>query len=125
MIKNRVKKYFLIFAGSASLASGIIGVFIPLLPTTPFLLLASLCYIRSSSRLYSWLVNHRIFGNYIYNYITFKAVRKKVKAAALIFLWLALAVSILISASIHLRIFLFIVGIGVSIHLITLKTIKS
>lgn len=116
------KKYLLIFAGSISLALGIIGVLLPVLPTTPFLLLSSFCYIRSSNHLYNWLINHKIFGSYIYNYLTYRAVKKSVKIGALIFLWFSLLISILIVSNLYLRIFLMAVGVAVSIHLLTLKT---
>lgn len=119
-----VKKFLLIFVGSISLALGIIGVILPILPTTPFLLLASFCYIRSSNRLYDWLMNHKIFGEYLYNYINFRAVKKSTKIGALIFLWLSLSTSIYFVSHLYIRILLVAVGIGVSIHLFTLKTIK-
>lgn len=120
-----LKKYLLISIGSISLVLGIFGVLIPLLPTTPFLLLTSFCYIRSSDRLYRWLINHKIFGEYIYNYITYKAVKKSIKISGLIFLWITLVSSMLVVANVHVRIFLFIVGIGVSIHLVKLKTLDK
>jgi uncharacterized membrane protein YbaN (DUF454 family) len=120
-----LKKYLLISIGSISLVLGIFGVLIPLLPTTPFLLLTSFCYIRSSDRLYKWLINHKIFGEYIYNYITYKAVKRSIKISGLIFLWITLVSSMLVVANVHIRIFLFIVGIGVSIHLVKLKTLDK
>ena len=55
----------LIVVGTLSLVLGIVGVFVPLLPTTPFLLLAAACYARGSERLYRWLVGHRYLGQYI------------------------------------------------------------
>jgi len=118
-----IKKYLLIFAGSISLVLGFIGVFLPVLPTTPFLLLSSFCFIRSSKPLYNWLINHKIFGAYIYNYITYRAVKKSAKIGAIIFLWTTLSISIFIVSSLHLRIFLVAVGVFVSIHLFTLKTL--
>jgi uncharacterized membrane protein YbaN (DUF454 family) len=125
MIVKSIKKYFLIFIGSLSLAFGIVGIFIPVLPTTPFLLLSSFCFIHSSKRLYNWLINHKIFGEYIYNYMTYRAVKRSTKIGALLFLWLSLMISMLVVSSLHLRIFLFAVGIGVSIHLYTLKTLNE
>lgn len=119
-----IKKYLLIFLGSASLTLGIIGVFIPVLPTTPFLLLASFCYLRSSKRLYNWLINHKIFGAYIYCYITYKAIPMKTKVGTLIFLWSTLIVSMILVPSLHIRIFLLVVGVGVTIHLLILKTLS-
>lgn len=67
-----MRKYFLIAAGFLSLGTGIIGIFIPVLPTTPFLLLAATCFIKSSKKLYQWLIDHRVFGKYIENYIKYR-----------------------------------------------------
>lgn len=125
MIRKSIKKYLLIFIGSISLGLGMIGVFIPVLPTTPFLLFTAFCYIRSSARLYDWLINHKIFGSYLYNYLTYRAIKRSVKRGALIFLWITLLISIWIVSNLHLRIFLVTVGIGVSIHLLTLKTMEE
>ena len=61
-------KILLIAIGSFFLILGFIGILIPGLPTTPFLLLSAACYFRSSDRLYSWLLNHKIFGKYIRNF---------------------------------------------------------
>lgn len=123
MITKSIKKYLLISIGSISLGLGIFGIVIPVLPTTPFLLLSSICFIRSSERLYNWLISHRIFGSYIYNYMTYRAVKKSAKIGALIFLWLSLITSILLVWNLHVTILLLAVGIGVSIHLLSLKTL--
>ncbi len=122
-LANLIKKYLLIFSGSISLALGIVGVFVPVLPTTPFLLLSAFCFVRSSKHLYHWLMNHKIFGRYIYNYLTYRAVSRKTKIGALVFLWLTLFISVLLVPKLYLRILLFSVGIGVTIHLLTLKTL--
>ncbi len=124
MIKS-LKKYLLIICGSLSVGLGIIGIFIPVLPTTPFFLFAVFCYLRSSKRLYEWLIHHKVFGSYIYNYITYKAVLKSTKIAALVFLWTGLTVSILIISNWYIRVFLIFVGIGVSVHITLLKTISK
>lgn len=119
------KKYVMIFLGTASLVLGSTGIFIPVLPTTPFFLLSAYLYLRSSHRLYQWLINHRLFGRDIYDYITYKAVRKKVKINALIFLWLSLTVSAVMVESFKIKLLLCAVGIGVTIHLIMLKNLKE
>jgi len=124
-VSKTLKKHLLIFAGSLALVLGIIGIVLPVLPTTPFLLLASFCYMRSSKRLYDWLMNHRILGPYLYDYIMYRGVRRKARAAALFMLWLTLSISITLSDALHIRLFLVIVGISVSIHLFTLKTIEA
>ncbi|HHZ16033.1 MAG TPA: YbaN family protein [Peptococcaceae bacterium] len=120
-----IKKYLLIFVGSLSLTLGVIGMFLPVLPTTPFLLLAAYCYLRSSKRLYHWLINHKVFGAYIYNYVTHRAVLKRTKIIAAVYLWLALAVSIILVNNWPIRYFLLLVGCGISIHLYQLKTIDK
>ncbi|MBN2026200.1 MAG: YbaN family protein [Actinobacteria bacterium] len=124
-MERSVKKYLLILAGSISLVLGILGIVIPVLPTTPFLLLTSFCYLRSSKRLYDWMLNNRVFGPYIYNYLTCRAIKRSVKVVTLIILWLTLAVSIVLVSNVYLRIFLVAVGVGVSIHVLSLKTLHK
>jgi uncharacterized membrane protein YbaN (DUF454 family) len=123
--RSLLKKYLLIFLGSLSLALGVAGVLIPILPTTPFLLLASFCYLRSSSRMHNWLFKHKIFGSYIYSYLKYKAISKKTKIYSIIFLWASLLISILLIPSLHFKIILFLVGLGVTIHFMTLKTMSG
>jgi uncharacterized protein len=120
-----LKNILFIIAGSVCVGLGILGAFIPVLPTTPFLLLASYLYLKSSKHLYNWLMGHRLFGSYIYNYITYRAVRRKVKIGAVVFLWVTLAISIFLVNNIYIRLLLMVVGIGVSIHILTLKTLED
>ncbi len=115
----------LIGFGTLFVALGLVGAFIPLLPTTPFLLLAAGCYVRSSPRLYRWLMTHRIFGAYIYNYVTHKAVRRSTRTGTLALLWVTLFLSCLALPYLHVRIFLILVGIGVTAHLCMLKTMPD
>lgn len=124
-MSSRLKKHLLIAAGSLALILGIIGVVLPVLPTTPFLLLASYCYMRSSKRLYDWLMNHKILGPYLYDYILYKGVRRKARTAALTMLWLTLSISMILVDHFHIRLLLVFIGVAVSIHLFTLKTIES
>lgn len=121
--KSRVKNVVFIVLGSIFFLLGLIGVFIPVLPTTPFLLLTAFFYLRSSRRLYIWLTSHRLFGSYINDYMQHRAVRRKAKISALVFLWLTLLVSMLVVPLIQIRIVLAVVGIAVTIHLLTLKTL--
>ena len=68
IISNKFFRYLLIISGTIFLGFGIVGIFLPILPTTPFLLLSAACYARSSQRFYYWLMNNKWFGNYIKNY---------------------------------------------------------
>ena len=119
------KRFLFCSAGLISLTLGFMGIFLPLLPTTPFLLLAAFCFIRSSKRLYNWLMNHRIFGSYIYNYLNYKAVKKEIKIGSIALLWITLTFSFLAMSSIYIRLFLIAVGIGVTIHLLSLKNLQQ
>lgn len=122
LVGARTKKALLVTAGSISVALGIVGIFVPLLPTVPFLLLAAFFYARSSRRLYDWLINQRFLGPYLYDYVTYRSVRLSVKVVTLVLLWLTLAVSMLLVPIIWVRILLLAVGCGVSIHVLALKT---
>lgn len=119
------KNVFFVSAGFTSLSLGIAGIFLPLLPTTPFILLSSFCFLKSSRRLYRWLIHHRIFGKYIYNYITYRAIPMKTKILAVAVLWLSIAFSILAVKEIIIIFILFSIGIGVSIHILRLRTMKN
>ncbi|MFD1361192.1 YbaN family protein [Lentibacillus salinarum] len=91
---KQVKQLFLMIAGSISLGLGILGIILPLLPTTPLLLLAAACYVRSSEKLYHWLITNKYFGSYIRNYRDGKGIPLKAKVTGVIVLWLAMGYSI-------------------------------
>ena len=78
-MRDSIKKGILVASGTFFLVLGIIGIFIPLLPTTPFLLLAAACYIRGSKKFYYWLIKNKWFGKYIKNYQEGRGVPLKVK----------------------------------------------
>ncbi len=119
------KKGLLFVCGSVCLIFGGIGIFIPVLPTTPFLLLSAFCYLRSSEKMYKWLMENRVLGKYIYNYVHYRAVEKKTKVVALIFLWCSMLISIYLIDNNYVRFLLILIGIGVSIHILMLKTLKK
>lgn len=119
------QKALLIFFGTLSLSFGVIGIFLPVLPTTPFLLLAACCYMRSSKKLYAWLIRRKVIGVYLYGYITYRAVPKNTKIFSLIFLWATLVTSMFLVGHWPVRALLVLVGVGVSMHLLTLKTIDT
>src|SRR5690606_12546878 len=92
-------------------------------PTTPLILLASFCYFRSSEHLYEWLLNHKVFGKYIHDYVVHKAVRKSAKVTAITLLWLSLGVTIYLMQNIYIKLLLFMIGTAVTIHLLRLKVL--
>lgn len=112
-------------AGILAVGLGTAGIFLPILPTTPFLLLAAACFIRSSDRLYNWLMHHRWFGPHIRNYREQSAVTKSAKVFTLVILWVTLCCSAIWAvSSIYIRILLLIVGISVSVHVLRLNTVS-
>jgi hypothetical protein len=124
--KQRVKKALLVSAGTICLALGAIGIVLPILPTTPFLLLAAACYLRSSERLHKWLLNNRWCGEYIKNYQQGKGVPLKTKIAALTILWVTILYStfFIVHEILIAQIVLLAVAVGVSVHLIRMPTFK-
>ena len=124
-MRATAKRRLLIVAGTLSTGLGIIGVFVPILPTTPFLLLAAACYMRSSERSYQWLINNRIFGAYVRNYIEGKGMPIRTKIFTILLLWLAIGLSITFGVqNIVIRIVLICVAIGVTVHIGLIKKRK-
>lgn len=120
-----MKNLLLKILGVVSVTLGAIGIFIPVLPTTPFLLLAAWAFLNSSDTLYHWLMNHRIFGLYIRAYVEFKGVSKFHKIFAITTLWLTLILSISLIDKIFVQIILAVIGLLVTIHLLKLKTLTK
>ena len=80
-------RWLLILVGLAAVGIGTVGIFVPLLPTTPFYLLAAACFFRSSARLYQWLIGNKWCGPYIRNYREHRAIPRHAKIIALVLLW--------------------------------------
>ena len=120
-----VQRYLFLLGGTISLGLGILGIPLPLLPTTPFLLLSAYCYARSSRRFYYWLINHKVFGRHIHNYWEHRGITRRVKAGAISFLWLSMTLTAIFAMeSLWLRLLLLVVAIAVTIHIAAIKTIK-
>lgn len=120
-------KYILIFLGILSLGLGILGIFIPGLPTTPFLLLAAILFVRSSSRLYEWLVNNRYLGKYIRNYRKQRGMSRRQKIYALALMWVMILLSVFVFLqSFTIKIIVIVVGlIGTFVMGFVVRTAKS
>lgn len=118
-----MRRRLLTACGLAAAGLGAAGIFLPLLPATPFLLLALLCFARSSERLHRRLLNHRLCGPHLRYYLERRAVPLSVKVSSLALLWLSLGVSAAIVDKPWVDLLLGAVGIGVSLHLLFLRTI--
>ncbi len=123
-MRKKFRHWILILCGILFVGLGGLGIFLPLLPTTPFLLLAAACFIRSSDRLYKWMITNRIFGSYIKNYREKKAVPRRIKVFTLIFLWAAIGYSaVMVVQSFWMKAGLVLIALGVTWHVLTLQPI--
>lgn len=108
--------------GTVAVILGVIGIVLPLLPTTPFLLLALACYMRGSRRMARWMVSNRLFGRYLMDYHAGLGIPLKTKVWALTIMWASLALSAYLVPIPWVRPLLLIPGIGVTIYLWRYKT---
>lgn len=120
-----IKRIALLILGHVSLALGLIAIVIPVLPTTPFLLLASYCFYKSSERLHAWLMNHPLLGDKLRDYIEHRSVSRRTKITAIAFLWTSLLVSMILINIGYIRVIMAIVGSAVTIHLLSLRTLPD
>ena len=120
-----LKRYLLIVLGTICLAIGIVGIFTPILPTTPFFLLAAACYLRSSARFHSWLMNNRVFGSYIRNYTEGRGIPIKVKLFTIVLLWVTIGISMWAVANVIVTVVLLCVAVGVTLHIALIRAKKD
>lgn len=111
-------KVLFIILGSICVGLGVLGIFLPLMPTTVFLLLAAYFYSRSSDRFYNWLIGNRVFGTYIRNYREGHGMTLRHKVNAVTMLWITVGISLWFLQSLGLRILLFLIASSVSIFLL-------
>ena len=119
-----MKKTILVILGSFCLGLAILGVFLPILPTTPFLLLSAALYARSSQKLYNWLLNHKIFGEYIRNFREDKSIPLNIKILSISTMWLVMLYSIfyVVNEKWYLQLLLAGIAVGVSIYILSFRT---
>ncbi|TMN22523.1 YbaN family protein [Lentibacillus cibarius] len=123
---KQLKKAFLIIAGSVSLVLGVLGIILPLVPTTPLLLLAAACYVRSSPSLYAWLISNKYFGSYIQNYRNGNGIPLKAKMIGISLLWIAMGYSILfVIPLLSVKFFLFGIGSYFTWFILKQKTLRK
>lgn len=124
-LADRLRRGFYVSAGLFFVAVGLLGVVLPVLPTTPFLLLAAACFARSSDRLHRWLLENRLFGEYIRRYRAGEGMTRGSKIATLAMLWPTLGASAFLGVPDGLwwvRLILLAVGCGATYHIWRLKT---
>lgn len=122
-IRNPLLRWLLIGLGCVSLGLGILGIPLPVLPTTPFLLLSAWCFGRSSEPLLRWLLTNRLFGNYLRNYVGKRGIPKRVKTYILITLWITILLSAFLAVSLWwVRGMLLVIACGVTVHILRIPT---
>ncbi|MFW6253859.1 MAG: YbaN family protein [Chitinivibrionales bacterium] len=119
-----MKRILLITAGLFALTLGVIGVAVPVLPTTPFILLAAACFFRSSDTLYRWMINHQIFGEYIRSYRQYRAIPVRAKIISIFMLWLFISFSVFFVVRVlWVNILLLLIATGVTIYILNHRTL--
>ena len=119
-------KFLLITIGTFFIGVGIVGIFVPMLPTTPFLLISAALYAKSSARFYDWLINNKIFGQYIKNYREGKGIPLRLKIITIALLWITIGCSAVFAVDIFwVRIMLIIIVAGVTVHIIRIRPKKK
>ncbi len=115
-------RHILFAAGCVCVGLGVVGIVVPVLPTTPFLLLAAACFLRSSPRLHKWLLNSPLLGGYIRHYRDGTGIPPRSKLTAIGLLWLATGWSTgFVIETLWLRVLLVLIAIAVTIHLATIR----
>ncbi len=125
-MKNKFLKMLLIISGFFFLGLGVIGAFLPIMPTVPFILLSAACFARGSDKYYQWLISHKLFGPHIIRYREGKGVSKRLKISSIIMLWISLSVSTLLFIhNNYLRVFFLLILILITLHILRIKTYKK
>ncbi len=125
-VNNRLLRWLLIIIGFLATGLGIIGIFVPLLPTTPFLLLAATCFARSSGRFHRWLVNHNQLGPMIRGYLNGSGIPLRAKRIAIALVWLTLPPSaLLLVPPVWAKTLLVLLAISITWYLLRLPTFQE
>ena len=123
--RKPIVRWTLLFAGTVFVGIGILGIFLPLLPTTVFFLMAAWCYARSSKKFYDWLHHNRVFGKYLKNYREGKGISTSGKISIIVMLWIGILYSIFVTESLIIRMLLLAIAIGVTTHIVVVPKTKS
>ncbi|MDO9623510.1 MAG: YbaN family protein [Pseudomonas sp.] len=123
--RNPLIRYALLALGWLCVALGVIGIFLPVLPTTPFLLLAAACFVRSSKRFYLWLVLHPRLGPWVRDYLEGQGIPLKAKVYSIALMWLSIALSCYLVPLFWARAFMLTSAVLVSIYILKQKTLAN
>lgn len=121
--KSKAIRAFLIFIGWLSVVLGVIGIFLPIMPTTPFLLLAAACFMRSSPKFYNWLVGHPRLGKYLVYYLEGKGIPMKAKIYTIALLTISMSFTTYLVPLLAVKILLPLVGLLVALYIVRQPTL--
>lgn len=123
---NPALRWTLLTSGFLATSLGVLGIFLPVLPTVPFLLLALACFARSSERFYNWLLEHAHFGPIVQPYINGCGMSRVSKVKAITLLWASIILSaFFLIELVWVRILLLVIACAVTFYLLSLPTINS
>lgn len=118
-------KILLTALGLLSLGLGVLGIFLPVLPTTPLLLLAAALFLRGNRNLYDWLMDHPELGPYIRNFMEHKAIPLRVKVISVSLVWITLLnCAIFVAEHWAFRLFFILLATAITVHILSYKTMK-
>lgn len=121
-----MSRHLLAIAGSICVGLGALGIFLPVLPTTPFLLLAVGCYAKSSNRLYVWLLNHKYLGRYVRAFKVHRAIPLKGKIVAVVLIWSTIGSSVIFFVPyLAAKIVMLLIAAGVTYYILSFPTLKQ
>ena len=124
MSTKGVKRVIYLVIGTLALFLGALGIFLPVLPTTPFVILAAACYLRSSKRMHAWILQSRLFGETIENFQAGRGLKRATKIRAIVLMWATISISAFFFVDqLIFRGAMFLVAAGVTVYLLRLPTL--
>ena len=124
-INNQFIRNGILAVGFLATGLAVIGIFLPLLPTVPLLLLAAACFARSSERFHNWLLNHQKLGPMIHCYLNGQGVPLRAKITAIGLIWFSISISVFFINPFWLKFLLVIIGFSVTLYLLSLATSQN
>ena len=126
IVKNKLLRMLLLACGFFFIFLSVLGAILPLVPTTPFLIVAAACFYKSSGRFYRWIMFNRFFGQYLRDYTSGKGIPLHIKILSVIFLWVSTLVSVFIFIPyLWLEIVVITLNLAITIHIFWSRTKKA
>lgn len=121
----KFKRLCWLLGGCVSLTTGLIGIIVPILPTTPLVILAAFCFSKSSPVLHNWLVTNKYFGRYIADYQRGKGVPTRIKAFAVLIVWTSVLVTLSVIPLFVVKVMMLVIAVLVTIFIFTSPLLKK